>query len=118
LCRRAPSRRQHTTYFRTFDRPGSTTYNPTPSYANYDLGGAIAARRTAVGVYKLDIPRDAPVSTDTVLVTAYGKGDHHCKVDSWARGSTTTTITVRCFNSAGLPIDAMFNASYLTSNDL
>ena len=98
-------------------QPTSSSYTPTSSYANSDLGGALRVRRAATGVYQLDIPHDAAISRDTVLVTAYGADGRYCKSGGWSRGSTTTTVTIRCFDGSGAPIDTRFDASYLTSND-
>ncbi len=99
-------------------QPSSASYTPPASYANNDLGGNLGLRRSSTGVYQLDIPHDAPVSRDTVLVTAYGADGSYCKSGGWGRGSTRTTLTVRCFDGAGAPHDTRFEASYLTANDL
>lgn len=98
------------------DQPTSASYAPGAGYAFTHLGSSITARRVGTGNYRIDIPLDAPVTRDTVLVNAYGDGGDHCKVGGWSRGTTQTTLTLRCYNAAGAPRDARFDVSYLTSN--
>lgn len=98
--------------------PTSASYVPSASYSNNDLGGTLGIRRSSTGVYRLDVPHDAPISRDTVLVTSYGTDGSYCKSGGWGRGSTSTSLTIRCFDRNGTPSDKRFDASYLTSNDL
>jgi hypothetical protein len=51
------------------------------------------------------------------MVTAYGSGNHYCKVVDIGTnpGPGAAVVDIECFDSSGAPIDARFTNSYWTT---
>ena len=77
-------------------------YTPTASYAFNASGGAITAKRTAVGTYLLEFS-GLDLAAGNAQVTAYG-GAEHCNVKSWSLNS----VGVRCYDAAGALADSRY----------
>ena len=45
-------------------------------------------------------------------MTAYGAGSAYCKVAYW---TPWAGVQVRCFSSAGVPVDTYFDVTFLAS---
>lgn len=97
---------------------GSTVdYAPDTRYALNSSGGAISARRTGVGQYRVvfgGLAR-APGATETVLVSPFLSGPHRiCDVTSWGNsGANDLTVTVACFDLVGAPTNTRFDVLML-----
>jgi hypothetical protein len=96
-------------------QPAAASYAP-PAAQSWNPGGAINVTRSAVGSYlvtftdlrTLTLPR-----LGHVQVSAVGTSSAHCKVLNWGGGPADLMVSVRCFSSAGVPIDSKFNVLYL-----
>jgi hypothetical protein len=81
---------------------------PTPVFR-----GAITARKTGVGQYRVvfgGLARPAG-ATETVQISPFlGSGEHFCAITSWGTtGANDLTVTLACFDPTGTPADAQFN---------
>lgn len=92
------------------DDATSASYTPDPDYSFNPTGGAITATRSAVGTYTMtfDGIYGMGLGRGNVQVTAYGGQDHRCKIVSWA----IDTANVKCFDSAGAPVDSRYSLVY------
>jgi hypothetical protein len=73
------------------------------TYASNPSGSPVTVTRSAVGVYSVSFA-GLNMTEGHVQVTGYGSANTWCKVSSWG----SSTISVRCFDPAGAPADALF----------
>jgi hypothetical protein len=99
----------HIAYVRD-DQPTSPSYTPS-AYQFNDTGASNTITRSGVGVYSVQFPV-LSLGYGDVQVTAYGSGSEYCKVAYWMPGAG---VQVRCFSSAGAPVDAGFDVTFLSS---
>ena len=86
------------------DRNQNSTYTPN------------TVARTGTGVYAVTFPNLASygAQSGSAAASAVGTAGEHCTVSSWnSNGTPDTTVIVRCFDAAGVPADAVFDASYI-----
>jgi hypothetical protein len=94
------------------DQPAAASYTPTnqrnPSKASNTV------TRSAVGIYTIHFPNlpAIPQTKGTVNVTAYGPNTDMCKVGSFAQSGTGQLVEVRCFTSAGVPVDTEYAVGF------
>ena len=95
------------------NNPTAASYVPSSSY-QYNLTGLDnEIERLSRGRYKVRMPLVHSLSTGgNVQVSAYGTGTQRCKTWGWGRVAVTLEIQVRCFDTAGRPVDAQFTALY------
>jgi hypothetical protein len=96
------------------DQPQSDVeYTPDPRFSYNSSGGPIRAQRLAGGLYQVVLAGLAKPAgaTETVLVTEYrGMTERYCRVNSWDNtGAGDLLVSVRCHDSTGLPINAIFD---------
>ncbi len=89
------------------DQPSSASYTPSASYSYNSRGGTNQVTRSGVGVYQASLP-GFTTGGGNVQVTAYGSTTDYCKVASWG----TSTVNVRCFDTAGNPSDSLWTLRY------
>lgn len=89
------------------NEPTSASYTPSLQYAHNSRGGTNTVSRSSVGVYSATLP-GFTTTGGNVQVTAYGSNSEYCKVSSWA----TNVVNVRCFDSAGNPVDTLWSMRY------
>ncbi len=98
------------------NNPTSASYTPSTWYQGNDMGGDVTIDRSGEGDYLVDIPHPGfSITSDAVLVTAYGATGHQCLVDYWARGGSQTSTNIHCYDETGSPVDTRFTLAYLTS---
>jgi hypothetical protein len=93
------------------DQPPSPSYTPALSYQFSDIGATNMITRVGVGAYWVQLP-DQNLNSGDVQVSAYGAGAAYCKVAYW---TPWAGVQVRCFSSAGLPVDTYFDVTFLFS---
>jgi hypothetical protein len=99
--------------------PTSTGYAPA-AQGSWNPAGTSSVVRQGVGRY--DVVFDSLGSQlpdgvgGHVQVNAVGPDNAHCKLENWA-GTTDRTVSVRCFTSAGQPVDSRFTVLVLTPTD-
>ncbi|MBZ4421475.1 trypsin-like serine protease [Myxococcus sp. RHSTA-1-4] len=89
------------------NQPTTASYTPSRYYSYNSKGGTNTVTRSAVGVYQASLPGFTAIGGN-VQVTAYGSTADHCKVAGWG----TSTVSVRCFDTAGNPVDTYWNLRY------
>ena len=84
------------------------------SDAPYPIG-QYNVTRPSTGVYEVEFPNMSKIGSDggNVQVSAVGEDDNYCKVSSWV----FDTITVRCFDPAGVPINEQFQVLWMKPED-
>ena len=93
-------------------------YAPDTHYALNSSGGAISARRTGVGQYRIVFAGLArqPGATEIVLVSPpflFGP-PHICDITSWGNsGANDLAVTVSCFTVSGNPNNTRFDVVVL-----
>ncbi len=87
--------------------PASAAYTPSAFYSHNSKGGINSVTRSSVGTYQASLPGFTSVGGN-VQITAYGGGTEYCKVASWG----VSTVNVRCYNTAGALVDAMWTLRY------
>ena len=95
-------------------QPTAASYAP-PAAQSWNPGGAINVARGGVGTYLVtftDLGTLTAGSGGHVQVSAVGTSSAHCKVLNWS-GTPNLAVNVRCFSSAGAPIDSKFNVLFL-----
>jgi hypothetical protein len=111
----APAPRQRIAY-------GVANQPQTPSYAAAfafnSLGGAVTVtRQPGIGAYRVTLAGQQPLvdETEILLVSAYGEGNHYCKLaGDWGTGMGPELVAdVRCFNGSGAAVDAAFSFTLL-----
>jgi len=92
------------------DNASSSAYTPSTTYSYNPTGGAISASRSSTGVYSITFAGMGSVGIGggNVQVTAYSASDRRCKVNSWLGD----TVHVRCFDTAGNPVDTPYSVFY------
>jgi hypothetical protein len=99
------------------NQSSTVDYAPDTHYALNSSGGAISARRTGVGQYRVVFAGLArpPGGTETVLVSRFLAGPAPiCDITSWGNSSASDlTVTVSCFDVVGAPLNAQFNVLVL-----
>ncbi|MEM1392183.1 MAG: hypothetical protein AAF757_05935 [Cyanobacteria bacterium P01_D01_bin.116] len=100
----------------------SGTYTPSTTYQWNSATLSNSSNRVtnlSTGSYRVRLPRLAPANKTTTQVTAYGSNSDYCNVRSWVSdGSGGTNANVRCFNSAGQPVNTRFTLTYLTDDNI
>jgi hypothetical protein len=92
------------------NQPTTASYAPALSYQWNDFGGTNTITRSGVGLYSVQFAGQT-LSEGDVQVTAYGYGSEYCKVAYWTQGAG---VQVRCFSSAGVPVDTYFTVTFLS----
>jgi hypothetical protein len=93
------------------DQPTAPSYTPDPFYQFNSKGGTNTVVRQAAGVYTVVLPK-LGADNGTVKVTTYGPVSTRCKVVYWFPSGTDQTVTVECFNSAGIRVDSRFTMTF------
>jgi M6 family metalloprotease-like protein len=88
------------------NQPTASRYTPNPNYAYNGSGRDIQITRNSVGSYAVRFAGFG--GGGNVQVTAYGPGNEHCKVGEWDPYSVNFIAYVRCFNTAGNPVDTSY----------
>jgi hypothetical protein len=96
------------------NQPTTSSYTPSTAYQTNSSGALNTISRTSTGVYTVKFPNLA-ASAGMAHATAYGSSSQSCKVSSWGPSGADQLVFVRCFNSAGTPVDTTFTASYVRS---
>jgi hypothetical protein len=96
------------------NQPTAASYTPSTAYQTNSSGAVNTITRSGTGVYAVRFP-NIGASAGMVHVTAYGGGSENCKVANWGPSGAVQIVNVRCFNSAGSPVDTSFTASYVQS---
>jgi hypothetical protein len=96
------------------DSTATYEYVPSTTY-QFNWHGDNTVLRQSVGRYSVYLP-GLGGADGNVQVTAYGTDSHHCKVGSWG-GVSEQTVDVRCFDSAGAPVDARFTVLFQSHSD-
>jgi M6 family metalloprotease-like protein len=93
------------------DQPTTASYTPSPMYAYSSAGGAITVTRTGTGTYLVKFVGLGGGGTagGHVQVTPYGSGSETAKVVSWNSIGADFIVSVKCFNSAGTPVDSRYD---------
>ncbi|MEO6809050.1 MAG: M6 family metalloprotease domain-containing protein [Isosphaeraceae bacterium] len=93
------------------DQPAAASYTPSVTYAYNSAGGAITVTRTGTGVYSMKFAGlgGGGKAGGHVQVTAYGSAGETANVANWLSVGADFVVNVRCFNSAGKPVDARYN---------
>jgi hypothetical protein len=96
------------------NQPTTASYTPSAPYQRNSTGLANTIARIAVGRYAVTFTNLAwwGGNGGTVDVTAYGAAADACKVGSWGPSGADLVVYVNCFDSAGAPADAYFDAAY------
>jgi hypothetical protein len=95
------------------NEPASGSYTPDAAYQLSSLPGSASIVRSGVGVYAVTLPGHAGPDGTHVQVSSYGTIGRHCNVSSWGSSGADMVVNVRCFDSAGAPVDAAFALSFL-----
>jgi hypothetical protein len=103
--------------------PTSTNYAPSAP-GSWNPAGASRVVRTAVGRYEVvfdSIGSQLPEVNGVLIgghvqVNAVGTDNAHCKFEN-QYAQSTLRILVRCFTSAGQPVDSKFSVLFLTPAD-
>ena len=77
-----------------------TSGTPTVTSTHNSEPGTITATKVSVGRYEVTFPGQATPAAraTTVLVSNYGTGVTHCKLESWRNVATALAATVTCFS--------------------
>jgi hypothetical protein len=77
-----------------------TTGTPAVTLTHNFEPGTITATKVSVGRYEVTFPGQATPAgkATTVLVSNYGTGVNHCKLESWRNDATALAATVTCFS--------------------
>jgi hypothetical protein len=92
----------------------ATAASSTPAQARSSRGQGIRVARTGPGVYVVGfdgLERTGTDGPEQLMVTAVGDGSERCTISSWDFGGLE--VAVRCFTSAGAPIDSRFSVLVL-----
>ena len=101
------------------NEPTSAAYTPSSTYQINTAGATNTISRSAVGSYKVNLPKMATSSSTAALVTAYGSGSEYCTVQRWGSdGGSGTNVFVQCFDRSGTPVDTQFALLYLTDRPI
>jgi hypothetical protein len=99
------------------NNPTSPSYTPSTSY-NFNPSGALnTITRLGTGYYDVQLPNMATSGGDVEL-TAYGSDSSRCKVSNWSPLGSTEYVYVRCYNTAGAPIDTYFTLTFASSTSI
>jgi hypothetical protein len=93
------------------DQASTPSYTPSPFYQFNSKGGVNTIHRQAAGVYTVILPK-LGAENGTVKVTTYGPVSTRCKVVYWFPSGTDQTVTLECFNSAGIRVDSQFTMTF------
>ena len=95
------------------NNPGNTSgYTPPSDASKNSSGGAITAKKTAVGAYQVTFAglAHAAGATEGVQVSVFGVGAVFCTLASWANsGVNDLVVNVTCWDTFDNPADAPFN---------
>jgi hypothetical protein len=92
--------------------PTAAEYTPSTSYQRNSTGALNTITRNGTGDYTVVFSNLGIYYGGTVNVTAYGTGSEHCKVQYWTPSLADMNVRVRCFDTAGAPVDTRFAASF------
>lgn len=100
------------------NNPTASNYAPSSFYAHNSAGGPITISRSGPGTYAvrfsgLGSGSIAPEEGGNVQVTPYGFGNQTAKVSSWSAFGSDFVVNVRCFDSAGAPVDTLYTVLVL-----
>jgi hypothetical protein len=94
------------------NEPSTANYTISHAWAHNSSGGDITIHRVSVGVYHVRFVGMA-VPGGVAHARPYGSGSTAiCVVASFGRSSGDQLVKVRCFDSAGVPADTRFVASF------
>lgn len=98
--------------------PIAAAYTPVSPWSYNSSAGANSIRRMGVGQYDVQLGGIAAASREggNVLVTAYGPGASHCKVQNWTEIGADVQARVLCFGASGSAADAQYTLSYTDSS--
>jgi hypothetical protein len=105
------------------DASSTSWYTPPTTWnVNSRSAGGGQARKTATGVYEVNLPGQVGFGStiaNTVTVTAYGTSSGTCRVSNWfttgSAGSGSATIVVRCHTSSGSAVDSQWSLDFSTN---
>ena len=93
-------------------QPSTVDYTINHAYAYNSAGGAIEIHRPSPGVYQVRFV-DMAAPGGVAHVRPYGSGNTAiCILAGWRQSGGDQLVNVRCFDSAGLPADSLFVASF------
>jgi hypothetical protein len=100
------------------NEPTTASYTPSRIYQLNTNGSSInTITRSSIGDYTVNMPGLAPDNRSAALAVAYGSGSEYCSVRGWrSDGRGGTSVSIKCFNSSGTPVDAQFTLVYLTDD--
>jgi hypothetical protein len=83
------------------------SYTPSTFHQFNSSGGVNTITRSGVGNYTVTL---AGLASDggTVKVTAFNAAANWCKIEWWAPSGANEQVEVRCFDTAGAPVDSKF----------
>lgn len=91
---------------------GNTTgYPPSHDLAASSSGGAITAKKTALGTYQIVFAGLARAvgAAEGVIVSSFGAGNVYCTLASWGNsGANDLTANVNCWDPTDAPADSQF----------
>lgn len=102
------------------DQPSTLSYVPSSLYQWNSAGATNSVVKLGTGRYEAFLPLIHGGSGGTVMVTAYGNGGGHCKVENWWTVSATPStqpgrkVRVRCYNASNALEDRRFMLSFAT----
>jgi M6 family metalloprotease-like protein len=93
------------------DQPTTASYNPDANYAYNSSGGAITVTRTGTGTYVVKFVGlgGNGKAGGHVQVTPYGSNGETANVVSWNSIGADFIVSVKCFNSAGTPVNSRYD---------
>lgn len=99
------------------DNPTAASYTPATPYQANSAGAVNTVTRSAVGTYRVQMP-GLGVARGHVQVTAYGGTADHCKTNGWGPTGTAQVIGVKCFTTAGAPVDSRYTLTYVDRTNI
>jgi len=98
-------------YAWTNEPTNTSGYKPYPVYQyNAMRTGPLTSVEISTGAYEVQIPGSYSVSSDNVLVTAYGSNSDYCNVGSWG----SDVMYIYCYSQGGTPANDPFDVSFQT----
>ena len=95
-----------------FNDTDKSPYDVTGTYSIGIDGIDMYAQRLGTGQYAWTMTVDDTWTSSNVVATAYGAPGNYCTTKEWLSSSTTTTVYINCFNSAGTPANTRFTATF------
>ena len=91
--------------------PSSPSYTPSLTYQYNSTFATNTITRVGVGAYQVTFPGLGGLG-GTVKVSAYGAGSEACHVVSWGSSGGDAIVNVRCRDTAGMPVDTYYTATF------